>query len=516
MSDAVWAAYERGEEDEALEPLVRVDAFGHPIGRIQDGDHVIFYDLRGEREVELTSAFVDQDFPHFPRRDMTVHFATMIEYSQDLPVKVAFPPEGEIRNTLSEVVSLNGMRQAKITESEKAIHVSFFLNGKRDEPLPGEQCITVPSPEVDDYAMTPGMNAAAVAEEVVAALQDPGLDLIVVNFVNVDVVGHIENREAVLGAVEAVDRCVGRVVSAAQAAGVVPVITADHGTVERWLYPDGTVDTGHTDSLVPFIVADPALRGATLRSGGALTDVAPTLLQLLDLPVPGEMTGASLFASSVPAQRRRVLLVIADGWGARDEAYGNMILEADTPVMDALQRDWPATRVKAAGKAVGMPEGTVGNSESGHSHIGAGRRILADRVRINEAIEDGSFFENEAFLWAMRGAKRDGTRLHLLGIVSFYSSHGAVEHLNALLELAKREKVPEVYHHAMLGRRGERVGSGAHYVAGVEKEMARLGTGIQVSVIGRFWSLDREENWDRIEKTYRWLVEGKGRAVKVS
>ncbi|MDF1515708.1 MAG: phosphoglycerate mutase (2,3-diphosphoglycerate-independent), partial [Anaerolineae bacterium] len=175
-----------------------------------------------------------------------------------------------------------------------------------------------------------------------------------------------------------------------------------------------------------------------------------------------------------------------------------------------LLAQYPNTSLQASGPAVGMPEGTVGNSESGHSHIGAGRRILADRVRINEAIADGTFHENTAFRWAMQGAKRDGTRLHLLGIVSFYSSHGSVAHLNALLEMARREGVPEVYHHAMLGRRGEHLGSGAHYIEGLEKEMARLSTGKLVSIIGRFWSLDREGNWDRIEKTYRWLVEGRG------
>ena len=515
MADAIRAAYDRGEEDEALEPIVRVDTSGEPVGRIGPGDYVIFYDLRGEREVELTSAFVSHEFPYFERKDMAVHFATMIEYAQDLPVKVAFPPEGEIRNTLSEVVSRHGLRQAKISESEKSIHVSYFLNGKREPLFPGEHLVAIPSPEVEDYAEVPEMSAGRVAASVIDALDDPDLDLIVVNFVNVDVVGHIENRASVLRAVEEVDRRIGEVVAAAQARGVTPIVTADHGTVEKWLYPDGTIDTGHTDSLVPFVVADPSLQDVGLRQGGALTDVAPTVLQLLDLPKPAEMTGRSLLPPAVPLKRRRVLLVIADGWGTRDDVWGNMIAEAHTPCMDDLQSNWPATRLEAAGKAVGMPAGTVGNSESGHSHIGAGRRILADRVRINEAIDDGSFYENEAFLWAMRGAKRDGTRLHLLGIVSFYSSHGAVEHLNALLEMARREGVPEVYHHAMLGRRGEHVGSGAHYVEGVEREMERLGVGKEVSVIGRFWSLDREGNWDRIEKTYRWLVEGQGRSIRV-
>ncbi len=513
MAEAVRAAYQAGEEDEALEPLVRVDHNGQPVGRIQDGDYVIFYDIRGEREIELTSAFVAQDFPHFSRPPMAVNFVTMIEYAKDLPVRVAFPPQGDIRHTLSEVVSAHGLRQVKITESEKAIHVSYFLNGKRETPFPGEQHIFVPSPEVDDYAQVPEMSAEQVAQAVVKVVEDGDQDLTIVNFVNVDVVGHIEDRDAVLKAVETVDRCVGTVVDAARAQGVTAVVTADHGTVERWLYPDGTVDTGHTDSLVPFVVIAPEFKDVTLRDGGALTDVAPTLLQLLGLPCPEEMTGRSLLPEAKTNGRRRVLLIIADGWGARDDAYGNMIREATTPVMDRLQHVWPTTRLEAAGPAVGMPEGTVGNSEAGHSHIGAGRRILADRVLINEAIEDGSFFENEAFRWAMRGAKQDGTRLHLLGIVSFYSSHGSVEHLNALLDMARREAVPDVYHHAMLGRRGERVGSGAHYIEGVEQETEQLGVGTVASVIGRFWSLDREENWDRIEKTYRWLVEGQGTPV---
>ncbi len=513
MADAVRAAYEAGEEDEALEPITRVNENGKPLGRIQDGDYVIFYDIRGEREIELTSAFVSPDFPHFPRKAMNVQFATMIEYAHDLPVKVGFPPLGKVRNTLSEVVSNHNLKQAKITETEKSIHVSYFLNGKLEETLPGEVRISIPSPEVTNYAEIPEMHAGKVADAVLEALADPEYALIVVNFVNTDVVGHIEDKQAVIRAVQEVDRCVGKVVAAAQTQGVTAVVTADHGTVEKWLYPDGTVDTGHSDSLVPFILVDPELQNTTLHPGNALTDVAPTLLRLMNLPIPGEMTGHCLVPDTVALKERRMLLVIADGWGLRDEDYGNIIREAHTPNMDTLLANWPNTKLKASGVAVGMPEGTVGNSESGHSHIGAGRRILADRVRIGEAIEDGTFFDNEAFRWAMQGAIRDGTRLHLLGIVSFYSSHGSVEHLNALLEMARREGVPEVYHHAMLGRRGEHLGSGAHYIEGVEKEMERLDTGKQVSIIGRFWSLDREENWDRIEKTYRWLVEGSGTFV---
>jgi 2,3-bisphosphoglycerate-independent phosphoglycerate mutase len=210
-----------------------------------------------------------------------------------------------------------------------------------------------------------------------------------------------------------------------------------------------------------------------------------------------------------------VLLLILDGWGIGAGGPEDLIAQADTPFMDGLLATRPNTQLQAAGPAVGMPEGTVGNSESGHLHIGAGRVVPADRVRINRALEDGTWFENEAFLWAMRGAKQDGTRLHLLGIVSFYSSHGSVDHLLALMEMARREAVHEVYIHSMLGRRGERPESGAIYIEQVEREAQRLGVGTLATVIGRFWSLDREEHWDRIEKTYRMLVEGQGLAVPV-
>jgi 2,3-bisphosphoglycerate-independent phosphoglycerate mutase len=516
MSEAVRTAYRSGQEDEAIEPLVRVNGAGQPVGRIGDGDYVIFYDIRGEREIELTRAFVMPEFPHFPQQLIKVHFVTMIEYAKSLPVQVAFPPVRHIRHTLGEVVSAHGLRQVKISESEKAIHVQYFLNGKREESFPGETHVVVPSPETQNYAEVPQMNAEVVAETAVKVMNDPEAALIVVNFCNVDVIGHIEDRAAILRAVAEVDKCIGRVLGAAQDSGVTVVVTADHGTVESWLYPEGTIDTGHTDSPVPFTIVDPDLQGATLRDEGTLIDIAPTMLHLLGLPRPVEMTGQNLLLDGQPddqPKRRRVLIIIADGWGARDEARGNLILEARTPVMDNLQQYWPTTRLLAAGEAVGMPAGTVGNSEAGHLHIGAGRRILSDRMRIDQAIADGSFFSNEAFRWAMKGAKRDGTRLHLLGIVSFYSSHGSVNHLKALLETARREKVSQVYVHAMLGRRGERPESGAHYIKDVEQETERLGTGVVASVIGRFWSLDREENWDRIEKTYRWLVEGRGQMV---
>jgi 2,3-bisphosphoglycerate-independent phosphoglycerate mutase len=522
LAEAVRAAYRAGEDDETMEPLVVVDATGHPLGRIRDGDYVIFYDIRGEREIELTETFVAEDFPHFPREPMTTHWATMIEYHPDLNVRVAFPPLGAVPDTLSEVVSKAGLRQVKIVESEKSVHLSYFLNGKHSDPFPSEERRFIPSLDFEGYLPPPEMRAAAVADATIDALRDPTVDVLIVNWANVDVIGHSQDREAIKQAVSTVDAQLGRVLEVVKEMGVTALITADHGTVEKWYYPDGTIDTGHTDSPVPLVLVAPHLPDVRVRDGGSLVNVAPTVLDLLGLEKPAIMTGASLIdgGSNIQGESQRVALLILDGWGARDDAWGNLILEADTPVMDRLQATYPSTRIEAAGEAVGLPNTvpgrpgkTVGNSEVGHTHLGAGRIVPSDRLRIERAIADGSFFENPAFRWAMEGAKRDGTRLHLLGIISFYSSHGSVEHLKALLRMAQEIGVPQVYVHGMLGRRGEKPESGAIYVGDIEAECERLGLGQFVSLIGRFWSLDREHHWDRIEKSYRWLVYGEGRPV---
>jgi len=519
MADAVRDSYKAGEEDEALEPIVLVDEYGKPIGRMENGDYVIFYNIRGEREIELTESLTDEHFDEFPTKiGLKLNFATMIEYDKKLDVKVAFPPTGKIDDTLSEVISKNNLKQVKIVESEKMVHVNFFLNGKVNEPFPGEERIIVPTPkDVDSFDQKPEMNIAGVTEAIIEKINDDNCDFIIANFANTDVVGHIENEGAIERALEAVDTNVGIVVEEAKKAGITAIITADHGTVEKWLYADGAIDTGHTNSPVPFILIEPNATGRiSLRDGGSLVDVAPTILELFGIEVPEAMTGTNLMMNYQGRDKgkRRVLLLIVDGFGVNEQAEGNLIAQANTPGMDKLREEYPYTTLKAAGEAVGMPEGTVGNSESGHLHIGAGRVIYADRVIIKDAIADGSFFENEAFLWATRGAKRDNTRLHLLGIVSFYSSHGSVDYLFALLELAKREGLKDVYIHSMLGRRGEHPESGALYIEKVESEAERIDLSKVVTVIGRFWALDREENWDRVEKTYRAFVYGDGKNVK--
>ncbi len=518
LAGAIREAYQQGQEDEALEPIVKVDRSGLPRGRIGDGDSVIFYDIRGEREVELTRSLIDSHFPHFERkRALRLHFVTMITYDPTLDVQVAFPSEARLRNTLVEVICRAGIRLAKVAESEKAVHIGHFLNGKRDDIFQGEETFIVPSPQgVSSYVQTPEMSAPAVAREVVSKIQDRAHSVIIANLANVDVVGHIENRPAVLRAVEETDAALGIIASECRRQTLTLIVTSDHGSVEEWLYPDGTINTGHTKNPAPFVLADfrKGEEKPVLRAEGELADVAPTVLDLLGLPRPVEMTGQSLILSPrPPSPAPRVVLLILDGWGERAETFGNIIREAATPNFDALWKEFPHTALRASGEAVGMPAHTVGNSEAGHLHLGAGRRVLLDRVRIDRAVEDGSFFRNPAFVWAIREARGAKRPLHLMGIVSHYSSHGTLRHLFALMRLAKEEGLEEVYIHGFIGRRGEKPESGAIYVQKVEEKGRELGAGELVTVMGRHWSLDREHNWDRIEKAYRALVEGVGTRV---
>jgi 2,3-bisphosphoglycerate-independent phosphoglycerate mutase len=518
MSRAVRDAYREGKEDETLLPLVLSHQAGQPIGRLKKGDAVIFYNIRGEREVELTRSLTDIQFNEFPiEKNLNLQFATMIEYHEKLNVLVAFPPDEIIQDTLSEVIARHNLKQAKITEAEKAIHVGFFLNGKRTDVLPGEERIIVPTrKDVILFDEAPEMSIHAVTEATIEIIRDSSFQFIFVNFPNVDVVGHIENEKAVISAVEAVDTCMGRLINEALQEGIITIVSSDHGTVEKWLYPDGAIDTGHTDSPVPFIYVHHNHRDILLREGGELADVAPTVLELMDIPKPAHMTGMSLIKNHplrIGQKDQRVLLLILDGWGENSSEKGNLIARTYTPSMDALKKTYPHTVLMASGEAVGLPPGTVGNSEAGHLHIGAGRRIYADRVKIDRTIADGPFFHNEAFLHVVRAAKDAGTSLHLLGIVSFFSSHGSIDHLFALMDLAKKEGMGNVFIHAMLGRRGELPESGANYIEKVERKAEEINLGTVVSVIGRYWSMDREENWDRIEKTYRMLVYGEGTPV---
>jgi len=286
---AVRAAYEAGENDEFIEPTVV-----EPDGLIRDGDGLIFFNFRADRARQISRAFFEREFSEFPRekRVQLAAFATMTRYDATFPLPAAFPPVS-IGRTLGELAAEAGLKQLRIAETEKYAHVTFFLNCGREEPFPGEERILVPSPrEVPTYDLKPEMSAPEVTEKLLVALS--AYDLIVCNLANLDMVGHTGVMDAVLTACRAVDACVGRIVSAVLDMGGVVLLTADHGNAEEMIGPDGGPQTAHSMNPVPFLAIGDRFRGARLRPGGRLADIAPTALAILGLPQPAEMTGRSL------------------------------------------------------------------------------------------------------------------------------------------------------------------------------------------------------------------------------
>ncbi|MCJ8500936.1 2,3-bisphosphoglycerate-independent phosphoglycerate mutase [Desulfatitalea alkaliphila] len=294
---AVREAYARGETDEFVAPVVLTGDDGGPRGLIRDGDAVIFFNFRADRARQLTRALTDPLFDAFPRtvRPKLADYVCMTLYDEAFDLPTAFAPE-HLEQILGQVVSAQGLHQLRIAETEKYAHVTYFFNGGEEAPFDNEDRCLIPSPrEVRTYDLKPEMSAAAVAEEVRARIDTDRYDLIVLNFANMDMVGHTGSIEAAVRACETVDRCVGAVVAAVRAKGGALLITADHGNAETMRSTTGKPHTAHTTNPVPLILVDDRQPKARLRQG-ILADVAPTLLALMGVDPPAAMTGRCLIA----------------------------------------------------------------------------------------------------------------------------------------------------------------------------------------------------------------------------
>lgn len=285
---ALQDAYARGIDDEFVEPAVI--AGGVPV---RDGDAVVFLNFRADRARQLSQVFVDDGFDAFARRRPALSaFVTLTRYQDGLPATVAFPPQ-TMANTLPEVLAAHGLSQLRIAETEKYAHVTFFFSGGREAVWPGEERILVPSPKVATYDLQPEMSCPEVVARLKAAIAGGRFDVIICNLANPDMVGHSGNFQAAVKAVETVDWALGELLPAMAAAGGETLVTADHGNLEMMRDPDtGQPHTAHTIGPVPLVYVGG--RDLRLRDGGALRDIAPTLLALLGLPVPAQMTGTSL------------------------------------------------------------------------------------------------------------------------------------------------------------------------------------------------------------------------------
>jgi 2,3-bisphosphoglycerate-independent phosphoglycerate mutase len=296
--DAIRRSYKEKITDEFVLPTAMKDAV--PEGLIRDGDGVIFFNFRADRARELTRALTEDHFNEFrrKRRPKLSSYTTMTQYDETFSVPAAYKPR-EIRRILGEIASEAGVRQLRIAETEKYAHVTYFFNGGEEKKFPGEERILIPSPkDVATYDLKPEMSARPVTEAMVKYLRGEDGGLIIANYANADMVGHTGNFEASVRAVEVIDECLGKIVDAAMSRSGKLIITADHGNIEQLIdYDTGMPHTAHTTNLVPVILVDDERRKCRLTRGSGV-DVAPTILQLLNLPQPDDMTGHSLIAES--------------------------------------------------------------------------------------------------------------------------------------------------------------------------------------------------------------------------
>jgi len=505
LAKAVEAAYTREQTDYYMEPMALVDENGTPVGKIKDGDTVVFCCRRGEREIELTDAFTDPSFDKFQRdhlKDLQFVIMTMYhEKYKDLPV--AFAPE-RVNMPLAQVISEAGLRQFHCSESEKFAHVTFFFNGGFNQPFPGETDVCVPSPKGIPFDSKPELSLPEVAEKVMGAV-DEGYEFIITNFANGDVIGHTSNSEAKLLAAEAVSAQVDKVAHYAKEKGYVVAITADHGNIETLRSSNGKPHVAHTSNLVPFVVLDPENRQLTLRDG-SLGDVAPTVLSVLGIDKPAEMTGSSLVEGE-GLKGSKMMLIILDGWGYGSMDDNDAIYSANTPEWDALLAKYPNSKLHASGGYVGLADGKPGNSEAGHTNLGAGRTVAQDDVRMDNSIKDGSFKKNPVLMAAVERARQGGA-LHLLALLTEKSSHGCIDYPLMINEMA--EGVDEVYFHIIFDGRSTEPGSAPALLRALDAKLADIGRGVIVDGIGRGIALDRDGNFAKIEKAYREMTEGAG------
>lgn len=291
MAAAVQKSYDADVTDEFIKPVVRVDEAGNPVGTIRPNDVVIFFNYRNDRAKELSIVLTQQDMPEAGMHTLPLYYCCMTPYDAKFTgLHILFDKEN-VPDTIGEWVSKQGLRQLRIAETEKYAHVTFFLNGGREETFEGEERILVASPKVATYDLQPEMSAPEVADKLVAALDEQKFDFICLNFANGDMVGHTGIYDAIVKAVKAVDGCVEKVVEAAKRNGYEVVQIADHGNADNAVNSDGTPNTAHSLNPVPIVVVSDRVKAV---HDGILADVAPTVLALMGVPQPAGMTGRSL------------------------------------------------------------------------------------------------------------------------------------------------------------------------------------------------------------------------------
>lgn len=515
LADGVRDLLNKGQTDYALEALILVDEQEKPIGCVESGDGVVFCCRRGEREIQLTEAFTNLEFEHFSRLPLeNLDFAILTLYHEkfkDLPV--AFAPLKE-RHTLGEIVSNANLSQLRVAESEKFTHITFFLNGGNNIIYPGEDHKRVLTKKGIPFEEIPELSLAEVCDEVLTGIEKQ-YDLIVTNFANGDVIGHTPSPTAKIKCAEVVDQHLEKVVSAARNSGYLIFITADHGNLEELFQTDGSQHVSHTSNLVPFLVIDPLSNNHIDIADGILADIAPTILNALNIDPTPPMDGKNLVQKPTWNGQQKVLLIILDGWGLGKDNENNPIFLANTPFWDRLLERYPHSCLQASGRAVGLGQSKAGNSEAGHMNIGAGRIVLQDDVRLDTAMQDGSFYRNPVLLEVINEIKKRETKLHLIGLLTEKSSHGSIDYPLAAMRMARDQGLKDVYLHLIFDGRSTQPGSAPEYLKKLDEQIREIGIGKIASGIGRKYALDRDGNYARTKKAYNAFVRGIGIKIMI-
>jgi 2,3-bisphosphoglycerate-independent phosphoglycerate mutase len=295
--EAVSNAYDRGNPtDYYIEPIVLLDENNSPIATMSDGDSVIFWNFRSDRARQITYALTQSNFEKFQRKTFPkLNFTCMSVYDKKLDLPIAYP-HSDVKNNLGQVLSFHSIKQLRIAETEKYAHVTFFFNSQVEEPNPGEDRILIPSPKVPNYEEKPEMSAPEINKHLISEIKKELYSFIVVNYANGDLVGHSANLKAGIKAAEKVDQCIGELEKAALSHGYIILITGDHGNIETMFYPDGEPNPSHGLNPVPFIIIskDPSLKKIKLKENLGLSSIAPTILSLIGLEKPKEMTGENI------------------------------------------------------------------------------------------------------------------------------------------------------------------------------------------------------------------------------
>jgi 2,3-bisphosphoglycerate-independent phosphoglycerate mutase len=288
---AMQQRYDNNITDEFITPLVALDVSGNPVGTIKEGDAVIFFNFRNDRAREITHVLTQADMPEFDMKVIPLYYCTLTPYDDKFKGLHILYDKENVKKTLGEVVSRAGKRQLRIAETEKYAHVTFFFSGGREATFENESRLLINSPKVATYDLKPEMSAIEIKETLISELKKGTHDLIILNFANGDMVGHTGVYEAIRKAVETVDKCAGEVVEAAKESGYSVIVTADHGNADNAVNPDGSPNTAHSLNPVPFIVVDEDIKSV---KNGILADIAPTILKMMGIDAPAEMTGRPL------------------------------------------------------------------------------------------------------------------------------------------------------------------------------------------------------------------------------